>query len=66
MFYVSYFCPSQSPLWQSNAPYGTLEQAVSVAQFVRPPRGEGRVVYRGREVYRIWLGPDGQVYERYS
>jgi len=46
-FQVEYFCPSQSPYWQTPRgvfPIMSLQQAIAWAQVLKPGRGSARVV----------------------
>ena len=54
MYRVQYYCPRQSPYWQGNGVAPTLQQAITLAQIVKPPLGSARVIDPyGRVVYQI-------------
>jgi len=55
MFWVEYFCPRQSPFWQrGQQPYSTLYAAMVMAQALKPPQGQARVLdCYGQIVYSL-------------
>ena len=54
MYRVQYLCPRQGQYWQGNGQAPTLQQAIAVAQIIKPPMGFARVLDPyGRVVYQI-------------
>ena len=56
MYRVQYFCPRQSPYWQtSQGVYGSFQTAATWCQMVKPPQGQARVIDQyGQVVYAIY------------
>jgi len=55
MYRVQFFCPRQSPYWQTSTnAYNDWNAAVTWCQMVKPPRGSARVIdAMGRVLYQV-------------
>ena len=54
MYRIQYFCPRQGQFWQGNGTARTLQQAIGIAQMLKPPQGLARVIDPyGNVVYQI-------------